>query len=50
MKYLFLINPKAGAGEAEALLRETIDQLPEKNDCEIYRTKSVGDATAFVRG
>ena len=50
MKYIFVINPLAGSGGAEEKLREAISALPEKDDCEIYVTKSVGDATEFVRG
>ena len=49
MKYIFVINPFAGEGGAEAKLRAEIDNLPEKDSCEIYVTKAVGDATEFVK-
>ena len=49
MKYIFVVNPAAGAGGSEEKLRAAIDELPEKNDCEIYLTKAVGDATEFVK-
>lgn len=39
----------AGAGGAEETLRAAIDALPEKDDCEVYVTKAVGDATEFVK-
>lgn len=48
MKYIFVVNPAAGAGGAAEKLRDIIASLPEKDDCEIYETKSVGDATDFV--
>ena len=50
MKYYFILNPKAGAGEAGAALKSAIDALPEKDDCVLYETKSVGDATGYVKG
>lgn len=49
MKYIFIVNPAAGAGGTEEKLRAEIDALPERENCEIYVTKSVGDATDFVR-
>ena len=49
MKYIFVVNPAAGAGGAAEKLREIIASLPEKEDCEIYETKGVGDATEFVK-
>lgn len=49
MKYVFIVNPKAGAGESEKLIRSTVNSLPQKDDCEIYLTKSQGDATEYVR-
>ncbi len=49
MKYIFVVNPLAGAGGTEERLRAQLDTLPEKDDCEIYVTKAVGDATEFVK-
>ena len=49
MKFYFIINPKAGAGTAGDALKSAIDALPEKDDCILYETKSVGDACDFVR-
>lgn len=49
MKYIFVINPAAGAGGKEEILKAAIARLPEKDNCEIYFTKSPGDASAFVK-
>lgn len=49
MKYIFVVNPLAGAGGAEAELRGKIDTLSVKDSCEVYVTKAVGDATEFVK-
>ena len=49
MKYFFIMNPKAGAGTAGEVIRKAIETLPEKEQCEIYETKGVRDATAFVK-
>lgn len=49
MKYIFIINPKAGEGGVEEVLREQISFLPEKDNCEVYLTKGVGDATKYVK-
>ena len=49
MKYIFVVNPLAGAGGAEEKIRAAVDALPEKNDCQIYLTRAVGDATVFVK-
>lgn len=49
MKYIFVINPAAGTGGSEEKLKTAIANLPEKDDCEIYLTKSPGDATRFVK-
>ena len=50
MKYIFVVNPMAGQGGAEEKLREAIEALPQKDDCQVYVTKAVGDATEFVKG
>jgi len=49
MKYIFVVNPMAGAGGAEEKLRAEIDALENKDECEIYVTRAVGDATDFVK-
>lgn len=49
MKYIFVVNPMAGEGGSEEKLRAQLETLPEKDDCEIYLTKAVGDATEFVK-
>lgn len=49
MKYIFVVNPVAGAGSAEETVRTAISALPQKNDCQVYLTKSETDAEDFVR-
>ena len=49
MRYIFIVNPKAGAGENEKRVRAAIEELPQKENCEVYLTKAPGDATNFVR-
>ena len=49
MKYYFIVNPRAGEGKSEEIIRTAISKLPQKEDCEVYVTKSVNDATVFVR-
>ena len=49
MKYIFIINPKAGEGEAQSFIKEEISKIPQRDDCEIYITKAANDATRFVR-
>ena len=49
MKYVFLVNPFAGKGESEQLIRDGINKSTQKDDCEIYLTKAVGDATEYVK-
>ena len=48
MKYVFIVNPHAGNTDRVQLIRNAIDGLPEKADCEIYPTKAPCDATAYV--
>ncbi|MBQ7541465.1 MAG: diacylglycerol kinase family lipid kinase [Clostridia bacterium] len=48
MKYVFIVNPRAGAENGTAKLNAAIEALPEKDDCEVYVTKAPGDATVFV--
>lgn len=49
MRYIFVLNPLAGSGQAEALIRSAIAALPEKDECEVYLTRAIGDATVFVK-
>lgn len=49
MKYVFVVNPLAGDENTEYLIRREIENLEEKDDCEVYVTKAPKDATSFVR-
>ena len=49
MRYVFIINPKAGSQDRSEELKATVAALPQKDQCEFYFTKSVGDATVHVR-
>ena len=49
MKYVFIMNPRAGNGTVEPRIRSAVEALPEKDDCEIYLTKAEKDATAYVK-
>lgn len=49
MRYIFILNPKAGAGGAEQQITDAISQLPEKDLCSIYITQGQLDATCYVR-
>lgn len=49
MKYYFIVNPLAGGGKLQKQISAEIEKLPVKSDCEIYITKCVKDATAFVK-
>lgn len=49
MKYVFIINPRAGAAGNEERLRRAVEQLGMGDACVLYTTKAVGDATAYVR-
>ena len=50
MKHIFIINPAAGGGKSTASLEKAINYTckDRKVDYMIYKTKKVGDATAFV--
>ncbi len=50
MRTIFIVNPKAGSGSAEQKIREAIERLPMKDECEVYVTRGVGDATVYVEG
>ena len=49
MRYIFIINPKAGAQNRSEELKATVAALPQKDACEFYYTQSVGDATVYVK-
>lgn len=49
MRYVFIMNPRAGEGKVEGIIRSAVEKLPEKDSCEIYLTKCEKDATACVR-
>ena len=49
MKYVFVVNPLAGSGEGVKHIQDTAAALPEKDLCEVYVTRAVGDATTYVR-
>ena len=49
MRYVFIMNPRAGEGKAEGIIRSAVEKLPEKENCEIYLTQGEKDATAYVR-
>ena len=48
MKYIFIVNPHAGEEDNAANIRAQIEALENKDDCDIYITKAVGDATEFI--
>ena len=48
MKYIFIVNPHAGAEDNEQKIIEQIAALPNSEECEVYTTKAVGDATDFI--
>jgi len=48
MKYVFIVNPKAGAEDLTARIREAAAGLPETEAVDVYVTKFPGDATAEV--
>ena len=51
MKTIFIVNPCAGQGKDISKLLSEISKASEqsKSDVEYYVTKSVGDATTYVR-
>ena len=49
MRYVFIVNPFAGSGDSEALIREAVNNSKPTDECEIYLTKAPEDATKFVR-
>ena len=49
MRYIFIMNPKAGVGGTEEKIRQAISALPEKESCIIYITQGPQDATRYIR-
>lgn len=49
MQYIFIVNPCAGHGDHVRAVSEKIAALAEKDNCALYETKGVGDATDYVR-
>ena len=49
MKYVFIVNPRAGAEDITAKIKAATAGLPAAEDCDVYVTKAPGDATVFVR-
>lgn len=49
MKYIFIVNPKAGKEENETIVRNAIEKSSHKDECEVYLTKSALDATGYVK-
>ena len=49
MRYYFILNPLAGEGGNETILRTQIHELNVSDSCELYITKKEKDATEFVR-
>ncbi|MBQ9046753.1 MAG: diacylglycerol kinase family lipid kinase [Solobacterium sp.] len=49
MKYVFIINPKAGSGQAERAVRTAVENLAEKELCEFHITERQGEAVTFVK-
>ena len=48
MKYVFIVNPHAGAADTTEKLRAAVAALPQAEDCDVYVTKGPRDATKFV--
>lgn len=49
MKFVFIFNPLAGAGGAEADIRAQIEKLDNSADCEVYVTKAPGDGGNYAK-
>ena len=50
MKHIFILNPAAGRENAYEMLKENLTKAFDgRADYRIYRTKGVGDATAFIQ-
>ena len=49
MKYVFIINPYAGKGMAEQIIRDGIEKSAQKDDCIVCINQYVGNATDSVK-
>lgn len=49
MKHVFVVNPKAGPTNSAPFIRQEVEKLSSRYDCEVYETKCMGDATEFIR-
>ncbi|MBQ1827102.1 MAG: diacylglycerol kinase family lipid kinase [Erysipelotrichaceae bacterium] len=49
MKYVFVVNPMAGNENSLAQIKAEISKLEEREQCEVYCTAGINDATNFVR-
>lgn len=49
MRYVFIVNPHAGASDHAERLRHAVSRLSQRESCEIYVTRAAGDATGYVR-
>ena len=49
MKYVFVINPKAGDQNRGEAIKAAAAKLPQREQCEFYTTQKEGDAISFVR-
>lgn len=49
MKYVFIVNPKAGSQDTASIIQEAIMKSKHKDECEVYMTKGVGDAMTYIR-
>jgi diacylglycerol kinase (ATP) len=48
VEHIFVINPAAGTSDSTNAIRRAIENSAHAANCEIYRTREPGDATAFV--
>lgn len=49
MKHIFVVNPNAGKGRAEEIVRGQVALVENEIDCEIYITKGKNDAERFIK-
>lgn len=49
MKYVFVVNPRAGEGKSQENIQAAINASKHKDECEIYLTKAIGDAIEYVK-
>lgn len=49
MKYVFIVNPRAGEGKSQENIQAAINASKHKDECEIYLTKAIGDAIEYVK-